>query len=510
MLLLTVASNSIPSDKVSINDTIYVDDDAPPEWYDSTHVRTIQEAIDVANSGDTVFVYNGVYKPSSNIHVYKELTIIGETKEGVIIEHEIGSEELSIRSKNVKVSTITFRNFRITNQRQYDNTIITNNVFIIDNEEKHWNPEVIFISGENNEISDNIMVFTGTYDGSKNPHTGIFIQCYQSNIINNVITGVGSGSTALHILDWSYWVDDSVKGKNIIEGNTFTNVGCGIHLTPTLRPGYQSMIAHNNFISNRENARFVVSLPSVIDIIKNNIKRMLNLFDSSDYDDSIRFGLLSDYWDENYWDDYDGSGPKIIYGSLQTAGLVNQFFHYVVPWACFDLHPLTDPLEVEIENNEFSEAGCFYDDPLSLRVEFDKIFDRIWIIRCYATNTFDEDIIVRWGTNPFGLGFFYLFPDKDKKLFVGSYRTKLSYLRFSDKWFEFEPGEEIFIDSILFYGVSNRILWGFNEGYHHVIESWPYLPDGEYEVRASLSPYQNDNYEMLSNGIQETILFNYF
>jgi hypothetical protein len=269
---------------------------------------------------------------------------MGESKEGVIVEHETGSEELSIRSINVELSTITFRNFRITNQGQYDNSIITNNVFIIDNEEKHWNPWVIFIAGENNEISNNIMTFTGTYDGSKNPHWGIFIQCYQSRVINNVITGVGSGTTALHILDRSYWVDDMIKGKNIIEGNTFIDNDCGIHLTPTLRPGYNSRIVHNNFIGNNENARFVVSFPSLIDIIRNNIKRLIYLIDTSNTDGLFTFGLPLNYWDENYWDDHD-TGPKIIKGSLQSPGLINQFFHYVFPWISFDWHPTKEPYD---------------------------------------------------------------------------------------------------------------------------------------------------------------------
>ena len=67
--------------------TIYVDDDAPPDWYDETHVRTIQEGIDAGSDGDTIFIHNGIYQPSTNIHVYKEVTIIGESKEGVIVEH---------------------------------------------------------------------------------------------------------------------------------------------------------------------------------------------------------------------------------------------------------------------------------------------------------------------------------------------------------------------------------------------------------------------------------------
>jgi hypothetical protein len=343
MLVFFSAFSLIFSSAPSSKNIIYVDDDAPPDWYDETHVQTIHEGIDAASDGDTIFIHNGLYQPSTNIHVYKELTIIGESKEGVIVEHETGSEELSIRAKNVVVSTINFRNFRITNQVIYDNTIITNNVFIIDNEEKHWNSEVIFIAGKNNEISNNIMTFTGLYDGSKNPSTGIFFQCYESKFTNNVITGVGSGTNALHILDRSYWVDELVKGKNIIEGNTFKNTRCGVHLTPTLRPGYNSRIIHNNFIENEENAKFIVSLPSVIDIIRNNIKRIIHRLDTSDNNFFTINGLI--YWDENYWDDYDGDGPVIIHGSLQSAGLINQFFHYVFPWISFDFHPLKEPFE---------------------------------------------------------------------------------------------------------------------------------------------------------------------
>ncbi len=339
-MLVVISAFPLAISETSEGNTIYVDDDGGSDY------TNIQEAIDAASDGDTVFIYNGVYQPSTNIHIYKELTIKGESKEGVVVEHETGSEELSIRAKNVEVSTITFRNFRITNQGQFDNAIITNNVFIIDNEEKHWNPEVIYIAGENNEISNNIMTFTGTYDGSKNPSTGIFMQCYESKIIDNIITGVGSYSTALHILDRSYWVDDLVKGKNIIEGNTFIDNGCGIRLTPTLRPGYNSRIINNNFIGNDENAMFIVSLPSVIDIIKNNIKRLIYLADSSDTDDSFNSGLSLNYWNENYWDDHD-VGPKIIPGSLQSAGIINQFFHYVFPWISFDWNPAQEPYDFE-------------------------------------------------------------------------------------------------------------------------------------------------------------------
>lgn len=38
---------------------VYVDNDRPPEWYDETHLHTIQEGIDAVSFGGTVYVYDG-------------------------------------------------------------------------------------------------------------------------------------------------------------------------------------------------------------------------------------------------------------------------------------------------------------------------------------------------------------------------------------------------------------------------------------------------------------------
>ena len=150
-----------------------------------------------------------------------------------------------------------------------------------------------------------------------------------------------------------------------------------------------------------------------------------------------------------------------------------------------------------------------YENPLSFRVEFVKLYDRVWKINGYATNTFDEEITVRWGCPPCVFAFFYPIPDEDLNLLVGQYHTNFYNLKYYNKWFEFEPGEEKLIDSKLFFGISNRFTWGLSEGYQQYFESWPILPNGDYEVRASLSPYQNERYEMISMGVQETLIFQY-
>ncbi|MCJ7570581.1 MAG: hypothetical protein MUO82_01710, partial [Candidatus Thermoplasmatota archaeon] len=69
---------------------VYVDDDADPSWYDASHVKTIQEGINNATAGDTVFVYNGTYY--ENVVVNKTISLVGEDKNGTIIDGSGGGD----------------------------------------------------------------------------------------------------------------------------------------------------------------------------------------------------------------------------------------------------------------------------------------------------------------------------------------------------------------------------------------------------------------------------------
>jgi hypothetical protein len=57
---------------------IYVDDNNIDEWYDSTHVKTIQEGITNSTDNDTIYVYNGTY--NEDITINKNISLLQENK----------------------------------------------------------------------------------------------------------------------------------------------------------------------------------------------------------------------------------------------------------------------------------------------------------------------------------------------------------------------------------------------------------------------------------------------
>lgn len=113
---------------------VYVNDTAAPGWYDATHVKTIQEGINNATSGQSVYVYNGSY--NENIFVNKSLTIQGENKNTTIINCTVGC------AVRINMSNVSFSNFTVTNASStedisghgiyvYNETAIPRNVTIL-------------------------------------------------------------------------------------------------------------------------------------------------------------------------------------------------------------------------------------------------------------------------------------------------------------------------------------------------------------------------------------------
>ena len=108
----------------SLGDTLYVGGSGPGNY------STIQEAIDNASDGDTVFVYNGLYYADKWIKINKSIRLIGEDKYNTIINVSV----IDIVVSEVCISGFTIQNGSGISIEAYslevaNNNTITGNIF---------------------------------------------------------------------------------------------------------------------------------------------------------------------------------------------------------------------------------------------------------------------------------------------------------------------------------------------------------------------------------------------
>jgi parallel beta-helix repeat protein len=161
-----------------------VDDDGPADFH------AIQEAINAASDGDTVFVYNGTYY--ENVVVNKAVSLVGESKYGTFLDGSGTGTVVYVTSDDVNISDFTIQNSGWT-----------------------YYESCIFVDGSSsNNISHNII----TTDGR-----GICLNFSGNNILaNNNISLTDTGMGGIFLLNSS---------NNILSGNIVSKGYCGIHLS---------------------------------------------------------------------------------------------------------------------------------------------------------------------------------------------------------------------------------------------------------------------------------------
>ncbi|MFX0210050.1 MAG: nitrous oxide reductase family maturation protein NosD, partial [Candidatus Hodarchaeota archaeon] len=172
----------------------------------SGNYTSIQSAINDANPGDTVFVYNGTYY--ENVIINKTINLIGEDINGTIIDGNGSGSVVYISADFVNISA-----------------------FSIQNSGSSWNNAGIYVTSDYNTINSNTIL--------NNYGNGILLSRYSSN--NNIVGNNISNNTRDGI-----WIDYSVN-NNIISSNTISNnQRYGI----TLYHSYSNNILNNIFELN--------------------------------------------------------------------------------------------------------------------------------------------------------------------------------------------------------------------------------------------------------------------
>lgn len=230
--------------------TLYVGGSGPGNYSE------IQEAVDDANDGDTVFVFSGVY--NADIIVDKSIYLIGENQETTIIEW--GNNGIIINADGVTVEKFT-----------------------IENCGGYWHLSGIYIGSNHNTISNVTIANNGVLNG-------IFIEdSFDNTVLNNIIAD-----------NLYFGIRIEYSSQNKIMKNLVSNVVTdGIVLTGS---------------SNNE-----IYLNTVIQCTWGGIaldsacfdnKIYHNSFINNSYDNGLDEG--SNIWDDdypsggNYWSDYDG------------------------------------------------------------------------------------------------------------------------------------------------------------------------------------------------------------
>jgi len=191
---------------------------------------SIQDALDAADINDTIFVYNGTY--NENIVILKSINLIGENKNGTIIEGDRSDSVVYIIGEGVTLSGFTLQNSSRVDYRHAGVEIYSHNCRISDNiiRNNRVGIHLLFSKGlipkgnhtiEKNIIIDNDMDALCVHCSNnfilnnhiENNGGGVFLQQFarlnrvkQNNIINNTYSA-GHFRAIFNIWDSNYWDD---------------------------------------------------------------------------------------------------------------------------------------------------------------------------------------------------------------------------------------------------------------------------------------------------------------
>ena len=323
-----------------------------------TDYPTIQEAINHANSGDTIFVHNETYY--ENLLVNKSISLVGEDRETTIIDGGEKGSVIFVTANNVNIKGFTIQK---SGSGLYDSGIlvdhssgnrishntITNNYHGIylshsrDNTVSGNNASLNNVNGiDLDSSSDNII--TGN-NASSNNVNGIRLSFSSSNII----TGNNASSNNVNGIRLDSSSDNIITGNNASSNNNY-----GIRLDFSR----SNVISGNDVFSNSVNGIRLDSSSDSNRIYHNN-------FNNTDQVGSESLNFWDDSDEGNYWSDYtgqdlnaDGIGdtPYVIDENNQdNYPLMGKFSDFKLAWKD-ETHHVTTICNSTISNFRF-EVG---------------------------------------------------------------------------------------------------------------------------------------------------------
>jgi len=297
---------------------------------------TIQDAINNATNGDTIFVYNGTYNENVDTK-QKKIILIGEDRDTTFIHGQTTDPVVRIGTSDTSVSGFTMNGSSTEIILQVAS--LGENIYITNNLMQGGGYGIVLgltsnkVTITNNTITSNmyigIQLQTSTYNLIKenrienNGAQGIEISqiSHHNSILNNTIINNGKEGILVNGLTST---ENTIEGNNIsnnqigirFSGGTSANKIIGNNIEESIMEGVlfqsssENTIEMNNFIDNKRQATFKLSSRNT--------------------------------WDANYWSNWIGfklsapifqKFPKAIIGGLRIN---------------FDTHPAKQPYNISI------------------------------------------------------------------------------------------------------------------------------------------------------------------
>ena len=320
---------------ISNGNTLYVGGSGPGNY------TKIQDAINNAYDGDTVFVYDDSSPYYENVRIYKPINLKGENKDTTIIDGNKLDFVIFITSPEVNISGFTIRNSK-TGEDINSGILVWssyNAITIFGNNIVNNYNGIVFKSGKRNIISNN-NISNNKYYGIQN------LYGYYSYINNNIIKSNGESGI-------------SISGKfNIISNNKIvSNNRDGITFSADYidNPKRNYLIYKNEINSNKNYGIDGYSWYS--SIIKNNIQNngkyglrirwggnnsiISNNFIGNKRHATFKFigdPIEHNSWHQNYWD-----RPRFL--PYPIFGRIGTFFG-LIPWIQIDWYPAQGPYDI--------------------------------------------------------------------------------------------------------------------------------------------------------------------
>ncbi len=285
---------------------------------------TIQTAINTAAINDTIFIFNGTYV--ENLVIAKAITLMGESRDGVIIDGSATGDVILINANEVKVSNLTVQN--------------SGNILEISSD---------IDAGIDIRVADSCII--NNCRASFNNMAGIALSTASFNIIKTCIIVDNLYGIALHgqLLEEEPPFKDN--RSNLIIGNDISRNSTGIHFFHAIVYFHRANHITCNLIGQNDiGIEFIMVKDNIVEynsfLDNEGLAINMDLCNCGESGNHIRYNNLVNnnqgdyqsfvnypddfinYWSGNYWSDYagedsDGNGIGDIWHTFPICSMLS-------------------------------------------------------------------------------------------------------------------------------------------------------------------------------------------